>query len=448
MLLLLGLVAASPCESPGRENPATGKCYKYTEAFHEHCDCAAMCGPGWGLACIASAADQAFLVDWIRAKNLQRSWLFIGNYQDPTTGGEAEGWTNCPNGLQPNYTAWVASQPTVPEPEGFPRDCIILGTDEEYEEGWWDASCISPFHCLCEKDAESAKDYSSWCDANRPVWLYVYRVRAALTFLGGVVSGLPPTLYHLVSFAKGQIPEDWSNRVQARVSAVMQSVGWLILCLGIAPSMAYVLQYHAMPVIGTPQVYASVVTIGIASFVLATPPESVSSVNRTARVVIVYHFLVTVLGILLAYLTRSLYWIAGFSLGCGLTVLGLSEIALLMQTIKIDDARTKLERIWNLLRFSFLIFSALAIFMLVDTYIFWGAFIVGNGLQDEYYDWSAIAFTNICCAIVSTPARRTRFCIWLAALGRSGEERHAAEEASRLVWVDFDVIGKPTPTDA
>ena len=60
---------------------------------------------------------------------------------------------------------------------------------------------------------------------------------------------------------------------------------------------------------------------------------------------------------------------------------------------------------------------------------------------------------------MTTPACRNRFCIWLAALGRSGEEKHAAEEAARLIWVDFDAlepntvaaevtIGKPRDADS
>jgi hypothetical protein len=119
--------------------------------------------------------------------------------------------------------------------------------------------------------------------------------------------------------------------------------------------------------------------------------------------------------------------------------LGIAEIVLLLRAFKIADVRVKLQQVWKGLRISFAVFTVLAVLNIVDAYVYWGSWLSEQCLV-EVKNWSAIAFTNALCGALTTPACRNRFCIWLAALGRSGEEKHAAEEAARLIWVDFDAL--------
>jgi MFS family permease len=380
--------------------------------------------------------------------------VFLGHYQAGTSGAVDEGWTECSNGVLTNYTAWwqqgdkkYNSQPAS-EDDRFEEDCVVFSVEKDYA-GWWDSQCLRPYTCLCEKGTESTAAYQSWCEDRQSVWLKPYRFRAASTFVGGLAVGLLPVAYHAFLFFSGKIPGDWSVRVQARVSAVMLCVGWLLACLGFAPSLAFLLGLHAMPVLGYPTTFMSIVSIGIVSSVLATPPESPRL--RSLCVVLLYFLMIAVLGVLLALMYIK-SWLAGFSLGCVLVFLGLSETVLLLRTFKIIDVRERLEQVWKLLRFSFAVLAALAVLMIAEAYV--------EGYQgwslryeDMVYGWSAIAFMNVCCAILTTGTLRNRFCVWLAALGRSTQDKLAAEEAARLIWVDFDEIGaKPVtvgkPLDA
>ena len=225
----------------------------------------------------------------------------------------------------------------------------------------------------------------------------------------------------------------------------MQSVGWLVFCLGFAPTFAYLLPaqlggpYNAVPILGFPYNYTFLVFLGVVCYVLSTRPQNRCSVQSTLIFVFIFFALIALAGLLFSSMSIPSLMQGIFGpmhlLAYGLLVVGVVEVVLLMKTFKISDTRAKYDYVWKWLRVSFPLFAVLFFIITVWSPI-WG------------YDlgaWGglfAMGVTNVLCGIVTTPTNRARFCVWLSSLGRNENDKRSAEEEARLIWVEFDTLSQ------
>ena len=156
----------------------------------------------------------------------------------------------------------------------------------------------------------------------------------------------------------------------------MQSVGWLVFCLGFAPTFAYLaFSYHAIPIIGYPYNYSFLVFVGVVCYVLSTQPQNSRSVQSTLCFVFIFFALVALAGLLFSLMSipslRQGIFGPMHLLAYGLLVVGVVEVVLLMKTFKISDTRAKYDYVWKWLRVSFPLFAVL-FFIITAWYISMG----------------------------------------------------------------------------
>jgi hypothetical protein len=219
----------------------------------------------------------------------------------------------------------------------------------------------------------------------------------------------------------------------------MQSFGWLMFCLGFAPTFAYLRGFQAVPVIGYPTNYAFVVFLGAVGYVLSTQPTSSRSVRTTICFLVIFFGALALTGALLFLMVWSSlnrgYVFPAFA-PVVFMVLGVAEVLLMMRTIKIPDAPAKLDWVWKWLRVSFAVLAVVFFIQLIQAYA-WDSHMSAHRV---YFGWLSMALVNVFCGIVTTPTNRARFCVWLSSLGRNEKDKQSAEEASRLIWVEFDAL--------
>jgi hypothetical protein len=94
--------------------------------------------------------------------------------------------------------------------------------------------------------------------------------------------------------------------------------------------------------------------------------------------------------------------------------------------------RDQQMQIWQVLRLWFASLGVLGFALLLSA--------IYDGYDMLYLGWTFFGCSGALSAGLTTPSRRARLCVWIAAVGRPEADKENALEASRLVWVDFDPI--------
>ena len=417
-------------DSTWRENDATGKCYKIVPGYVGHADCAESCGAGASLACIQDANDDEFVYNWMLSEGIPgtpRKILWIGNYYT-----SAGGWAQCSNGQSSTYTNWTSHGGDEPV-DGKP--CAMFSLDTI--NGWISRDCLYWYHCLCESGRGTSTAYRAWHASHVDGWYAPWIAIGAWTFVVGAVVGLVPGLVGLLCRLRAKAEGDWNARVKSRVSFVMIHIGWLLLCLGFAPVIAFFVGFHAVFAIGYPQGYAALIPIGVTFFLLAIVPDNASSTKRALAFAVFFFSLFALVGLGAVFFYGVLsFWVLGLLMGAVFLIAGVglaivAGLAFCDQKL-IVKPRLQLLRLWACMRLFFGVLFIVSIALLIE-------YTVNLSSQfSENIGWVFLALSSFLCCVLSRPKWRAKFCVWLSGVSYKSSDRLDALAAATQIFLVAD----------
>ena len=432
LVLVSGAHGACP-DSSWRENSATGKCYKIVPGYVGHLECATSCGAAASaasLACVKDEQDDKYIQDWLRYEGIPgtpRKIAWVGNYL------ASSGWSQCSNGQSSSFVNWTnpAADSNVPEMTNGHGPCVLVS-----DEGWYAFECIRWYHCLCESGTATSATYQAWTDSNMGEWMAPWVLRGTLTLVVAAVLGLTPLVFHLLcpGMFRTWFPDvaqgDWKARVKARVSFVMSHTGWLFLCLGFVPVIAFFIGLHAVYVIGYPQIWGAFVPLGVSCWLLAISP---TNSNKCALISAIVFFSLFALVGLLAIILWLFSWVSGLIMGAVFFIVGTASAAILGHALcTLEDGRKRNKRLWASMRFFFLILFFVSLWLFIDYMVFL------NSQFSENIGWVLLGLSALLNAILTRPPWRVKFCIWLSSMSHKVGDRKDAVDAAMLVWTMLD----------
>ena len=472
-VLIAGMVGLSTagCPRGWTENPATSKCYRLaTWASGFHWQCAALCGKDASLACITSAADNAWLASWVNQSKTYRNGVWIGHYQDPIE-DEKLGWTQCSNGRSETFTNWFKS------PSGCTDDCSVSGLrapdqpNEDYSanrernpvarmteecaalrpEGWFDERCAwRQYYCLCEHGTPTSSTYEAWVARNRPTWLTGHIQNATIASVIAVVIAIFPVLVLVARNACSDASrKPWAQRVRARVQHVFQLVAWISIIFGITAVALFIVSCRwasctfIHPIMGHTINYSVFIVLGCFAGTLAILPGDARGVSCALPLHIAVYALDALLG--LYFLVFWGWWTGNLSyviFGLLLFVASLLCVAAVTSAYSKTAARDRLDRMWLVLRLFHVILFVNALIKSILN-------IVSNG--GPKYDggpWMALSLVSLACSVIATPRMRLQACQLVATLGRCGKDYLEAKAAAKIIWLaveDMQEVGGQAP---
>lgn len=440
--LLVGLARSACPDSTWRENSATGKCYKIPRGYVGHWSCPDLCGMEASLACIEDGADNDFISEWLRSDGIPgtpRMTLWIGHYY-----AGSNGWSNCAGGQVSSFTNWTTTEPLYvgsafsnpDRPVNNDRfqqgACALFDASVGYSTAWWARDCLHWYHCLCESGTGTSAAYTAWSAANMAEWMAPWWTRGVLTLIVGAVAGITPGL---ISFSRSlcQKPSsDWAVRVRARVQSVMFNFGWFAMCVGFAPIIAFFANLHAVYTIGYPQGYGALIPIGFTGFMLAIIPTNEGSARCGLITSAVIFSLFGLVGLLaLLFWGVWSFWIMGVLLGAIFLFSGVALAVVIIRELRAKrDARDRVRRVWQCARLFFVVLFVVSLILLVE-------YTVNLSSQfSENVGWILLAISSLLSSVVTRPAWRARFCVWLSGVGVKVSDKAHAEGAAKLIWVE------------
>ena len=443
-VLVRGASAACPDPSWTHENTAKNKCYKIAPGYVGHSSCAALCGTEASLACIEDSADDMFVQNWMATEGIPgtpRTNVWIGNYlQDDGN------WSKCSNGVSVSYTNWSTTCQNPP--------CTVTSEAERHATsathaqdrpcamvshiGWYARPCLYWIPCLCESGRSTSTTYTAWVDANIGSWMAPWMTKGLLTFAVALVLGIIPCIIGIICrLSSTKPPGSWAERVKGRVSFVMTYTGWLLLCVGFAPILAFFSGFHAVYAIGYPQIYAGFIPVGVCCWLLALAPDNP---NKKALIsAVIFFSAVAAVGVL-AILFWGLwsFWISGLIMGIIFLLSGIGLITVSAHALcTLKEARARNMRLWASMRLFFLILVVVSVWLLLD-------YVLNlNSQFSENIGWVLLAISSLVCTTLTRPPWRNKFCVWLAGMGKKGTDFEDARNAALLVWVDFSAKSDP-----
>ena len=367
-------------------------------------------------------------------------YLWTGHYQATTTGAIDAGWTGCTDGTSgaidipwgTHPGSWNDGKPEAAQPHeddhkpwggthAGPQDCAMLTST-----GWIDNVCIMRYYCLCELGrGDNVAAYTEWWAVHRDAWLASYRnnvyVCLAIIFAVGLTPGL---LVVLVWLVRGRpTAAEWKSRVTSRVGFSMVNLGWLLIVFGITPQlMLYFYTGWVVEAGGDALLWGASIPFGMACLLLAVAPEDKRTLCWVMPLLLLFYVAFTLFGALTLMWTISWYTIA-------ITLLGLAGVATVITSMcKDKDPCTKHNRMWLVARIFALLLGVVLVVLAILDASFFPARSVAYGV---------VAGTTLVMAATTSPGNRRRFCIWLAGLGRSAQEKAQADMAAKLIWVDL-----------
>lgn len=450
--VMLAVATASCPDSSWRENPATGKCYKVPQGYVGHWSCPDKCGPQASLACLEDNVDNQFIANWLQTDGIPgtpRATLWIGNYYT-----SSNGWAQCAGGQFFAYANWTMeepvyagnsySDPTRPvNNERFQQGaCALFDASPGYAPAWWARDCLHWYHCLCESGVGTSEPYQAWTDANMADWMAPWWARGAWTLIVGALVGIVPSL---VAFARSlckKPPADWATRVRSRVQSIMNNLGWLAMCVGFAPIIAFFSNLHAVYTIGYPQGYGALIPMGLTCFLLAVIPTDERSARCGLILSAVVFTLFAVIGLLaLLFWGVWSFWLMGVLLGAIFLVAGAGLTVVIVRELRAKrDARRRVRCVWRCTRLFFAVLFVVSFILLIE-------YTVNLASQfSENVGWILLASSSLIFSVVTRPVWRARFCMWLSGVGVKVGDKAEADSAARLIWIE--VTEKTSPSTA
>ena len=364
-----------------------------------------------------------------------RTVFWIGNYNN------GAGWSQCSSGASnshTNWTVWNNQRGTIVEPQAHLPCALFSGGTDGDPKGWYSRDCLHWYHCMCESGTGTSAAYSAWIASNRATWMAPWVAKGTWTFVVAAAIGILPLLVSLaIAMLRPSAPGDWKNRVKARVTFVMLHTGWLLLCFGFTPVIAFFTGQHAVYAIGYPQIYAAFVPLGVCCWLLAIDPTSSQATYRSLLGGVVFFAFFTLVGLFAVYLwgIPPGTWIAGLIMGAvfalGGIVLGVAAVRTLRTT---RDARTRYRLLWVCMRLFFvqLFLVSLALFLEYTLNL--------SSQFSENIGWVLLGVSSLLCALLTTPKMRANFCVWLSGVSHKVGDKKDALNAAMLIWV-------PNPAD-
>lgn len=365
-----------------------------------------------------------------------RTNMWLGNYYTKTwkqcAGGQRTTYANW-NNVEPLYEGLYETTPSNPAPNQHrytQGECALFDLD-----GWYARDCLHWYHCLCESGASSTAAYRAWYASRIDVWMAPWVAIGAWTFIIGALLGIVPGMAVFIRHMRTKQAPDWSSRVRSRVQVVLLTTGWLVLCLGFAPVIAFFVGLHAVYAIGYPQGYAALIPIGITCWLLAVVPTNPKATHRALVFALVIFSVFALVG-LLAVLFWGVwsYWVVGVAMGVIFLFTGTLLAAICARQLRKqggEHSRLQLRRVWACARAFFMMLFVISIVLLID-------YTVNLFSQwSENVGWIVLAISSLLCSALTHPSWRARFCVWLSGVGVKVGEKAEAVGAARLIWIEL-----------